>query len=94
MLNEEKETIILFNESSKNKICEVYTHNKKLINKMDNLCLSHNTLFKCISKDSKSKTYICPRKFIKVLKPRFNACSETKNRELLGDEGIDEFNAK
>ena len=63
----EMETIINFNDAEKT--AEVYTCNKALMKKLDNLCIRSKeiTLKK---EDKQSKTYIFPKKWVKITLPR------------------------
>ena len=64
---EESETTINFNDLDK--IARIYTCNKALIRKLDNFCLS-NPVFTLIKKDKYAGWYECPKKCIKIHKPR------------------------
>lgn len=64
----EQETIILFNEEETT--AEVYTHNRKLIRTLDKFCKEFPDNFKEIMKDENSKTYIVPKQYVTINKPR------------------------
>ena len=53
---EERETIILFDDSSPK--CEVYTCSKPIIKKLDKLCEKHPDSWQLDWKDEDSKTYL------------------------------------
>lgn len=64
---EEKETIILFNEADSQ--AKVYTCNKSMMRQLDELCKNSVEITEVL-KDEHSKTYLLPKKWIKVRKPR------------------------
>ena len=68
----EQETIISFNEDEK--IASVYTYNKAMIKKLDNVCLKFPDLFQVDKEDlygkHLSKTYKIPKKYISVRMPK------------------------
>ena len=72
----EKETIIIFNESDD--IAEVCTLNRAMITKLDKLCVE-NTLITKVLENEFGHRYICPKKWIKVSKPR-QLSEESKRR--------------
>lgn len=81
--NEEKETIIIFNDSEKT--ASVYTCNKSLKNKLDRFC-SEEQEFTIIREDKYSKTYMIPKKCVKIFKPRKFSEEERQKMSLRGKE--------
>lgn len=65
--NYERETIINFNEGDQ--VASVYTHNRRLQNKLNKL-VGTNPDIKIECKDEESVTYMVPKKWIKVSPPR------------------------
>lgn len=63
----ERETIITFNEAEPD--AEIYTASKTMMRKLDKL-MSQTDVIRMVKEDEVSKTYICPKKLIKVRKPR------------------------
>lgn len=66
----ERETIITFNEAEPD--AEIYTASKTMMRKLDKL-MSQTDVIRMVKEDEVSKTYICPKKMIKVHKPRLYA---------------------
>lgn len=64
---EEQETIIRFDRSSDT--ATIYTADPVIIRKMDKL-MSESPCVQAISHDELSRTYICPKSWVKVHKPR------------------------
>lgn len=81
--NIEKETIIIFNDSEKT--ASVYTCNKSLKNKLDRFC-SEEKEFTIIREDEYSKTYLIPKKCVKIFKPRKLTEEEHEKRSLIAKE--------
>jgi hypothetical protein len=67
MSKEEAETIINFDESSD--IAIVYTCSKKIMQRLDKLCLE-TSVYSEKYRDEVSKTYVCPKNLIWFRKPR------------------------
>lgn len=65
--NYERETIINFNEDEQT--ASVYTHNRKLQNKLNKL-VDANPDISVHCQDEECTTYIVPKKWIKVSPPR------------------------
>lgn len=63
----EQETIFAYNQEEKT--ATVYTCDKALIRRLDKLCLL-NTEITATKTDDVSKTYLFPKKWIKVKTPR------------------------
>lgn len=63
----ERETIINFNEAEDT--ASVYTHNTRLINRLDALC-SENQAITCITKVDGRREYLLPKTWVKVVPPR------------------------
>jgi hypothetical protein len=59
---EERETIILFDDSSKE--CTVYTCSKPIMTKLDKLCISNPDSWSLKDKDAESKTYLTEKSLI------------------------------
>lgn len=59
----ERETVILFNEQDKD--AKVYTYNKPLAKKLDNLCKEHKAEF-ITSNESGGRTYLIPKHCVKI----------------------------
>lgn len=65
---EERETILLYNEAEEN--ADVYTHDKKLMEKLKKLHKKHPTQIYPKGKQSgESVTYIVPKKLISIRAP-------------------------
>jgi hypothetical protein len=77
--NYEKETIILWNEAEKT--AEVYTCSKSMMRKMDELAEKSPTVQRT-EETEYSKTYILPKKYVKVVLPR-QLSDETKRKMRL-----------
>ena len=65
--NYERESIIVFNEAEST--ASVYTHNRKLQNKLNKL-VDINPDIKVYCQDEESTTYIVPKKWVKISPPR------------------------
>lgn len=65
--SEERETIIRFDDSEN--VASIYTCNSTLKSKLDKL-MSERTGISIVSEDEYSKTYILPKKWVKVVAPR------------------------
>lgn len=63
----ERETIINYNNEEK--VAQVYTCNESLQRKLDKLCEEYPECT-CINFDEYSKTYIVPKKWVKIRPPR------------------------
>lgn len=63
LTNEERETIILFNEADKTATCD--TCNPSLIRKLDKLCLEYEEI-SVVRQDEYGKVYKFPKKWVKV----------------------------
>lgn len=59
---EERETIILFDDSSIQ--CTVYTCSKPIMTKLDKLCVSNPDSWSLLSQDTESKTYLTEKNLI------------------------------
>ena len=79
LTNYEKETIINFNDDEDT--ASIYTCNKAWISKMDKLVASDSRVT-VETKDEHSKTYIIPKKAVKVRMSRPLSGSELKKRQL------------
>lgn len=64
----EQETIIVYNAAEPN--VEVYTADPVMMRRMDKLCEKRPEVFRIIKSDLISKTYMCPKKCIRVKAPR------------------------
>lgn len=73
----ELETQINFNEEES--MASIETANRALIHRLDRLC-EKRTEITVVRNTESFKTYICPKKWIKVVAPRF--LSEKKRSEL------------
>ena len=63
----EQETIFLYNQDEKT--ATIYTCNPSLIRKLDKYCETSDEIWqKCA--DDVSKTYVCPKKWLKVNMPQ------------------------
>lgn len=71
MTNYEKETIINFNEDEKT--ADIFTYNKKMINRLLKLCEQFPELFKekINTNNDGSKTFEIPKKYVSIRTPRF-----------------------
>ena len=67
LTQEEKETIIRFDDSSD--AAEIYTCNQAWIKRLDKLAVENKAIVLKFE-DKYSKTYICPKKWIKIKSPR------------------------
>jgi hypothetical protein len=67
----EMETIMLFNDAEKE--AEIYTCNRALQRRVDKFCINYPDVFSMVHHDQFSKTYKCPKKHIRVSKPRKKA---------------------
>lgn len=65
--SEERETIIRFDDSEND--ASIYTCNSILKSKLDKL-MSERTGISIVAEDEYSKTYILPKKWVKVVAPR------------------------
>lgn len=74
----EKETIINFNQEEAN--CSIYTCDDAWMRKMDEL-MKKDARIMLETKDKYSKTYLCPKKWVKVLAPR--VLTEEKRQKLI-----------
>jgi hypothetical protein len=74
---EERETIILFDDSSNE--CEIYTCSRPVMTKLDKLCKENPMNYKLIKHDANSKTYHTSKKYISFR-------SGTVKRELTEEE--------
>lgn len=82
LTNYERETVITFNEHEK--FANVYTYNKKMMNRLDYLCLNFDDFNLVSVCDTGAKTYSVPKRYITVNKPRMGVkFSEEEKRELL-----------
>ena len=63
----EQETIINYNQEEAT--CEIWTADKALQRRLDKLCLESSIITR-ENRDEYFKRYICPKKWIKVKKPR------------------------
>jgi hypothetical protein len=63
----ERETIINYNE--RDSMAQIYTCSKRWMNKLDKLC-SKSTSIVVENQDEYSKTYLVPKKYIKIQIPR------------------------
>ena len=63
----ERETIINFNEAEDT--ASVYTHNSRLINRLDVLS-SENQAVACVREADGMREYLIPKTWVKVLPPR------------------------
>ena len=88
--NVEKETIIIFNDSEKT--ASVYTCNKSLKNKLDRFC-SEEKEFTIIREDEYSKTYMVPKKCVKIFKPPKFTEEERERMSLRAKERFKNRNA-
>ena len=66
LTKQERETVIVFNEAEKT--AEVYTCSQSMIRKMDALVAEYDE-FSVAKQDDISKTYILPKKYVKIRKP-------------------------
>ena len=64
----EQETIILFNADESN--AEIYTADKTVMKRLDQLCNTYPDIYKIKKEDSISKTYSVPKSYISYRKPR------------------------
>ncbi len=76
LTNEERETIILFNEADKTATCD--TCNPSLIRKLDDFC-SRSKDITLIRQDEYGKTYKFPKKWVSVRLPKLYD-EETKEK--------------
>jgi len=67
--NYERETTITYNDDSKD--ATLYTCNKAMMRKLDGMCEKYPDKCKMTRQDEYSKTYVLPKKFIKINAPRF-----------------------
>ena len=69
---EERETIILFNDSSDE--CLIYTCSRPIMTKLDKLTTTNPKTWKLVAKDKESKTYATSKRLIsyraEVVKPK------------------------
>lgn len=66
---EERETIILYTEADDR--AEVYTHNKKMINRLAKLCAERpDEVEKIREADTGAVTYTVPRDWVKIIPKR------------------------
>lgn len=72
----ERESIINYNNEEK--VAQVYTCNESLQRKLDKLCEGYSEC-KCINSDDYSKTYIIPKKWVKIRPPK-KLSEETKQQ--------------
>lgn len=73
----ELETTISYNQDEKNAIC--YTCDRAMISRLDKLC-EVSSKITVLKTDDYSKTYIFPKKWVKIKKPR--ELSDEKRKEL------------
>ena len=66
LTKQERETVIVFNEAEKT--AELYTCSSVVIRKMDELVKEFDE-FSVGKQDEVSKTYIFPKKYVKIRKP-------------------------
>jgi len=81
--NEEMETTINFSDADS--IASVYTCDKTLIKQLDEFCKKRPDLYKLVEKDSPSKTYTFPKKYIKIRLPKVLS---QKQKEHLSEVGF------
>lgn len=62
LTKEERETIILFDESSSS--CSIYTCSRPIMTKLDKFCLKHPDTYQLKCADEASKTYITDKTLI------------------------------
>lgn len=74
----EQETIISYD--NQNDECDIYTCDRKLMNRLDGLCKKHPDAFKCKKQDKYSKTYIVPKKLVSIRAPKI--LSEEQKQKL------------
>jgi hypothetical protein len=74
----ETETVMNFNDAED--MAEIYTCNRAWINRLDKLCLCTPEIIRKKA-DEYSRTYIIPKKYIKVRIPR--QLSDEKRTELI-----------
>jgi hypothetical protein len=58
----EQETIYIYNEEEKT--ATVYTHNKALIKRLEEFSMKCPELYKLLSQDENSKTFIIPKRYL------------------------------
>ena len=75
----ERETIILFNEAEPT--AHVYTCNRAMQTRLDGLCAQNAKICR-LKADDVSKTYLFPKKWLKVKKPRVYT-SEIRQKHVL-----------
>ena len=63
----ERETVITYNDGEENAVC--YTCDRKLMRRFDEMRAKSQTVM-LKSEDEHSRTYVFPKKLIKVQKPR------------------------
>jgi len=66
LTKQERETVIVFNEAEP--MAELYTCSQVMIRKMDKL-VAEDDRFSVEKQDEVSKTYIFPKKYVKVRRP-------------------------
>ena len=79
--NMERETVIVFNESEK--VARVYTHNGRILRKLEEGAKIMPEAFKIIASDEFSTTYEIPKKYVNITKPR-----------ILTDEQLEELKVR
>ena len=80
--NYERETTITYNDAEK--VSVVYTLNTALIRKMDKLISEHPDEIILDKEDDISKTYIVPKKWIKISPPKILNLTD-EQRKACGD---------
>jgi hypothetical protein len=81
----EKETIINFNQEDS--VASIYTCDEKWIRDLNNLC-KRDSRIHLDSKDDVSRTYIIPKKAIKIRLPRLLSASEREKRVLQAKKNL------
>lgn len=86
LTNEERETIILFNEADKTATCD--TCNPSLIRKLDKLCLENEEI-SIVRQDEFGKVYKFPKKWVKVNATVKLSNEQRQKRSELGKANIE-----
>ena len=78
---EERETIILFNDSSNE--CQIYTCSRPIMTKLDKLCEKSAKNYKLVKQDEYSKTYKTDKRLISFRTERASRVMTDEQKEAV-----------
>jgi hypothetical protein len=82
---EERETIVSLCDGDKNAL--IYTCSPKLIKELDEMCRL-STIYVVVGQDKYSKTYKCPKRYIRFVKPRQVSSQNRAKMAIRAEENL------